>query len=670
MRKIIAADYQAMEVRVFAHFSGDKKLQEVFPKGEDIYSRVAIDVLGRPDLSAHPDDDNFLKRVEPDLRGSAKVFCFTNSTMVDIKGKGLISIKEAKVGDEIRTSKGLHKITKLFSRKAGVKRVLTNKSMFKVTDNHPFWSNDRDDWVDVKDLNIKETLQFEQVVIPDNSDEIRLPVRSYASFRDKNFTQSSLLTLDITEEWSWAIGAFLGDGMGSYTTKKARMKGRGTKSSTISSYIGMCGLPEDLVTDRWKKFMNSIGYEPKVQTRIKEGLRPLDLLLVHSNELIRVFEDTLNLITDDKTETGNTSGRKNLRVPPWMFNAPYKFKLAFIAGLFDTDGYLKSHHNKSVVDVQLCSKSFDLISDVSNLLNSMGIDNTVGSDWNKTYKKHYYLLRVAQAGIYDLAKMNIQQYLTVPRKIKAFEDRLKVVPRRTTRVSPCILKQVIDLDEEVSVYDITVDTVHEFIANGTRVHNCLSVPYGAEGFQVAAGLGYIDSRGKVDSRKGSQLVDKYLSTYPNLRRYMVKQELMFKKHGYVKNLFGRVRHFKEAHALFKRYGDGLLNARWAKKNGLSNERKTLKKALNAAKNFPIQSTAASLVNRAMVELGQWIEESGLDIRILLQVHDELVVDCDESLVDIASEKVKYYMEHNKYTKMLSVPLIATPIVGDNLGECK
>ena len=151
---------------------------------------------------------------------------------------------------------------------------------------------------------------------------------------------------------------------------------------------------------------------------------------------------------------------------------------------------------------------------------------------------------------------------------------------------------------------------------------------------------------------------------------MVRQELMFKKHGYVKNLFGRVRHFKEAHALFKRYGDGLLNARWAKKNGLYNERKTLKKALNAAKNFPIQSTAASLVNRAMVELGQWIEESGLDIRILLQVHDELVVDCDESLVDIASEKVKYYMENNKYTKMLSVPLIATPIVGDNLGECK
>lgn len=198
----------------------------------------------------------------------------------------------------------------------------------------------------------------------------------------------------------------------------------------------------------------------------------------------------------------------------------------------------------------------------------------------------------------------------------------------------------------------------------------LSVPYGAEGFQVAAGLGYVDDKGKVDSNRGAALIDKYLSTYPNLRRYMVKQELMFKKHGYVRNLFGRIRRFEEAHALYKRYGDQIIDPFWAKKNGLRAERKIVKKALNAAKNFPIQSTAASVVNRAIIELGQWIEESGLDIRILLTVHDENVIDCPEELVDIASEKLKYFMENNKYTKHLNVPLVATPIVGDNLGECK
>lgn len=198
----------------------------------------------------------------------------------------------------------------------------------------------------------------------------------------------------------------------------------------------------------------------------------------------------------------------------------------------------------------------------------------------------------------------------------------------------------------------------------------LSVPYGAEGYQVAAGLSLLDSKGRPDSKAGDRVINKYLSTYPNLRRYMVKQELMFKKHGYVRNLFGRVRRFDEAHQIYKRYGDQLLDSFWAKRNGLVNERKIVKKALNAAKNFPIQSTCASIMNRSMIELGEWINQSGLDIRILLQVHDELVIDCDESLVDIASEKLKYYMENNKYAKMLAVPLVAKPIVADNLGDAK
>ena len=103
---------------------------------------------------------------------------------------------------------------------------------------------------------------------------------------------------------------------------------------------------------------------------------------------------------------------------------------------------------------------------------------------------------------------------------------------------------------------------------------------------------------------------------------------------------------------------------------MKDARKLVKKALNAAKNFPIQSTAASIVNRAMIELGAWIEQSGHDIRILLQVHDEIVLDCEESLAELAAEKLKYYMENNKYAKMLKVPLEANPIIADNLGEAK
>jgi DNA polymerase-1 len=198
----------------------------------------------------------------------------------------------------------------------------------------------------------------------------------------------------------------------------------------------------------------------------------------------------------------------------------------------------------------------------------------------------------------------------------------------------------------------------------------LAVVYGAEGYQIAAGLGYLDSKGRVDSARGDKLIDKYLSTYPNLRRYMVKQELMFKKHGYVKNLFGRIRRFDEAHAIYKQYGDKLLDSMWAKRKGLVDERKKVKKALNAAKNQPIQSSCASVMNRSMIELGQWIEDTKTDARILLQCHDELVVDCSEELAPLICEKMKHFMENNKYAKMLSVPLVTKPIVSDNLAEAK
>ncbi len=198
----------------------------------------------------------------------------------------------------------------------------------------------------------------------------------------------------------------------------------------------------------------------------------------------------------------------------------------------------------------------------------------------------------------------------------------------------------------------------------------LQVPYGAEGYQVAAGLNLLDDKGKIDSRQGDKVIDKYLSTYPSLRRYMVKQELMFKKQGYVQNLFGRLRRFDAAFALYKKYGDKILDSRWAKQNGLDLERRTVKKALNAAKNFPIQSVCSGVINRAMIEMGQWIEESKADCMRLLNIHDELCYECDESIVELVCQKLKYYMENNKYAKMLSVPLVTNPMVADNLAEAK
>lgn len=73
--KIVDADYSALEPRCFAHVSGDERLRDVFRKGEDLYSRIAIDVFKLDGVSADPNDPNYLGKVNKEYRQKTKVFC-------------------------------------------------------------------------------------------------------------------------------------------------------------------------------------------------------------------------------------------------------------------------------------------------------------------------------------------------------------------------------------------------------------------------------------------------------------------------------------------------------------------------------------------------------------------------------------------------------------------
>jgi DNA polymerase I-like protein with 3'-5' exonuclease and polymerase domains len=74
-RKIVNADWSALEPRIFAHTSQEDRLIGVYESGEDLYSRVAIDVFGLTGVSAKESDSNYLKKVNPEFRQKAKVFC-------------------------------------------------------------------------------------------------------------------------------------------------------------------------------------------------------------------------------------------------------------------------------------------------------------------------------------------------------------------------------------------------------------------------------------------------------------------------------------------------------------------------------------------------------------------------------------------------------------------
>jgi DNA polymerase-1 len=197
----------------------------------------------------------------------------------------------------------------------------------------------------------------------------------------------------------------------------------------------------------------------------------------------------------------------------------------------------------------------------------------------------------------------------------------------------------------------------------------LAIPYGSMAFQIAAQLGYMKN-GRPDTDRAQKLIDLYLRAYPNLHKYMKRQELLAKKQGYVTNLFGRVRRVDDAMEIYKKYGDAILDSRWAKSQGLELVRKDYKKALNIAKNNPIQSTAADIVNRGMIEMSRYITDNNLDASIRLQIHDELICIAEESIAEHIAEKLEYFMCNNKYALMLDVKLEAEAKIGNNLVEVK
>ncbi len=164
------------------------------------------------------------------------------------------------------------------------------------------------------------------------------------------------------------------------------------------------------------------------------------------------------------------------------------------------------------------------------------------------------------------------------------------------------------------------------------------VIYGISGFGLARNL-------RIPRAEAQAFIDTYFERFPGIRDYMDKTIEFAKAHAYVETLFGRRIHTPEINA--KGPGAGF--------------------ARRGAINAPIQGTAADIIRRAMTRIPQAIE--GLPAKMLLQVHDELVFEVEESAVDDTIARVKAVMEgaHEPAVE-IDVPLIVDAGVGDNWAQ--
>ncbi|EQB8942854.1 DNA polymerase I [Vibrio parahaemolyticus] len=159
--------------------------------------------------------------------------------------------------------------------------------------------------------------------------------------------------------------------------------------------------------------------------------------------------------------------------------------------------------------------------------------------------------------------------------------------------------------------------------------------YGMSAFGLAKQLGI--PRGEAQA-----YMDKYFERYPGVMQYMEDTRSAAADKGYVETIFGRRLHLPEIKS----------------RNGMRR-----KAAERAAINAPMQGTAADIIKKAMLLVDQWIQEEGNGrVKLLMQVHDELVFEVEESSLSEIESKVQKLMES---AAGLKVPLVAEAGHGDN-----
>ncbi len=179
----------------------------------------------------------------------------------------------------------------------------------------------------------------------------------------------------------------------------------------------------------------------------------------------------------------------------------------------------------------------------------------------------------------------------------------------------------------------------------------LATPYGTSAYQQSQKL-------KIPQEEAQSIIDRYFDTYPKVRLMQLESHEMAKQNGVVFSLFGRPRRIPEAMKIPKLFGN-------TPHEDLDAEFRTL---LNLAMNHRVQSTAASIVNRGAIAFHKHMKELNIDARIVLQVHDELVVECWEKDAELVVRELKIAMEST--TELPGVPLVAKPKIAKNLADLK
>ncbi len=186
------------------------------------------------------------------------------------------------------------------------------------------------------------------------------------------------------------------------------------------------------------------------------------------------------------------------------------------------------------------------------------------------------------------------------------------------------------------VFDVELDSVTDEQRRNAKAIN-FGLIYGMSAFGLARQL-------KIDRTTAQEYVNLYFTRYPGVKDFMDRTRAQAREQGFVETVFGR-----------RLYAQDINASNHARRQY----------AERAAINAPMQGTAADLIKLAMLAVHDWINSSAADVKMIMQVHDELVFEVAEADLDLATDNIRRYMSG---VAKLSVPLVVDIGVGRNWDE--
>ncbi|MEH6566553.1 MAG: DNA polymerase I [Halopseudomonas sp.] len=186
------------------------------------------------------------------------------------------------------------------------------------------------------------------------------------------------------------------------------------------------------------------------------------------------------------------------------------------------------------------------------------------------------------------------------------------------------------------VFGVELDAVSSDQRRSAKAIN-FGLIYGMSAFGLAKQI-------DVGRKQAQEYIDRYFTRYPGVLDYMERTRTQAAEQGFVETLFGRRLYLPDINAKNPALRRG---------------------AERTAINAPMQGTAADIIKRAMIKVDQWLADSGLDARVIMQVHDELVLEVREDQVEAVNQGLQEYMSQ---AAELDVPLLVEVGVGCNWDE--